>query len=169
MTPGQKLGDFCGTLLYCALELLVERAYNICATDIWSLGVLLFLMVIGHFPFRASSLEGVRHQILSANFRIPQDVSIDIFKVIVKKLMINQERKPTIDHIMRHPMIMESNTHSPPMSRQTHPGTVTTGIDNTMTVMGYKTEEIIDLLRDQNYNQVMTTYLILQHQSPGED
>ena len=125
--------------------------------------------MIGHFPFRASSSEGVRHQNLSANFRIPQDVSIDIFNVIIEKLMIKPQRRPTIEQIMRHPMIRERNACSPPMSRQTHPGTVSPGIVSTMTVMGYMSEEIIESLRDQNYNQVMGTYLILQHQSPVGD
>ncbi|ERE66104.1 sperm motility kinase X-like protein, partial [Cricetulus griseus] len=169
VTPGQKLRDIWGTLLYCAPELLVENAYDGCASGIWSLGVLLFLIVVRCFPFGASSSEGVRRQILAANFTIREHISIDIFNVIIEMLMINPDRRPTIDKIMRHPMIWESNRHSPPISTQKHPGTVSPGIVSTMTVMGYKSEEIIDSLRDQNYNQVMATYLILQHQSPGGD
>ncbi|EGW11402.1 Sperm motility kinase 2B [Cricetulus griseus] len=126
-------------------------------------------MVVGHFPFRASSSEGLRHQILPANFKIPQHVSIDIFNVIVEMLMINPDRRPTIDQIMTRPMIRDSKAHSPPMSTQKCPCTVNPGIVSTMTVMGYKSEEIIDSLRDETYNQVMATYLILQHQSPAGD
>ncbi|EGW14394.1 Sperm motility kinase 3 [Cricetulus griseus] len=84
-------------------------------------------------------------------------------------LMINPDRRPTIDQIMTRPMIRDSKTLSPPMSTQKRPFTVSPGIVSTMTVLGYKSEEIIDSLRDQNYNQVMATYLILQHQSPGGD
>ncbi|MEJ1286841.1 hypothetical protein NN561_017853 [Cricetulus griseus] len=167
--PGQKLRNFCGTLPYCAPELFVEKAYDGCAADIWSLGVLLFLMVVGRFPFWARSPKGVRRQILPANFRIPEHVSIDIFNVIVEMLMINPDRRPTIDQIMTRPMIRASKARSPPMSTQKCPCTVSPGIVSTMTVLGYKSEEIIDSLRDQNYNQVMATYLILQHQSPGGD
>ncbi|XP_035304848.1 sperm motility kinase isoform X1 [Cricetulus griseus] len=169
VTPGQKLRDYCGTLLYCAPELLLEKAYDGCAADIWSLGVLLFLMVVGRFPFQDSSSEGVRRQILAANVRIPEHVSRDIFNVIVKMLMIKPHRRPTVDQILMCPMIREGKPHSPPMSTQKHPGTVSRGIVSTMTVMGYKSEEIIDSLRDQKYNQVMATYPILQHQSPGGD
>ncbi|XP_035304940.1 sperm motility kinase 2B-like [Cricetulus griseus] len=169
VTPGQKLRDFCGTLLYCAPELLLEKAYDGCAADIWSLGVLLFLMVVGRFPFQDSSSEGVRRQILAANVRIPEHVSRDIFNVIVKMLMIKPHRRPTVDQILMCPMIREGKPHSPPMSPQKHPGTVSRGIVSTMTVMGYKSEEITDSLRDQKYNQVMATYPILQHQSPGGD
>ncbi|XP_035304430.1 sperm motility kinase X-like [Cricetulus griseus] len=169
VTPGQKLRNFCGTLLYCAPELFVEKAYDGCAADIWSLGVLLFLMVVGRFPFRDRSPKGVRRQILAANFKIPQHVSIDIFNVIVEMLMINPDRRPTIDQIMTRPMIRDSKTRSPPMSTQKLPCMVSPGIVSTMTVLGYTSEEIIDSLRDKTYNQVMATYLILQHQSPGGD
>ncbi|XP_051059203.1 sperm motility kinase X [Phodopus roborovskii] len=167
--PGQKLKDFCGTMPYCAPELFGEEAYDGCASDVWSLGVLLFLMVVGRFPFRSSSSDGLRRQILAANFSIPQHVSIDIFNVIVELLMINPGRRPTIDQIMRRPMIRASKTHSLTPSTKILPGTPNPSIVSTMTVMGYKPEEIIDSLRDQKYNQVMATYLILQHQSPGGD
>ncbi|XP_040593244.1 sperm motility kinase X-like [Mesocricetus auratus] len=169
VTPGQLLKDFCGTLLYCAPELFAEEAYDAYATDMWSLGVLLFLMVVGRFPFQASSSEGVRRQILAANFSIPQHVSMDIFNVIVELLMINPSRRPTIDQIMRRPMIRDRKAHSPPTSTQKLPGALSPNIVGTMMVMGNKYEEIMDSLRDPNYNQVMATYLILQHQSPGGD
>ncbi|MEJ1286839.1 hypothetical protein NN561_017851 [Cricetulus griseus] len=156
VTQGQKLRDIWGILLYCAPEIFVEKAYDGCAVDIWSLGVLLFLMVVGLFTFQTISSEGVRCQIMAANFRIPEHVSIDIFNVIVEMLMINPDRRPTIDQIMRHPMTRDSKAHSQPMSTQKSPGTVSPGIVSTMTVMGYKSEEIIDSLRDQNYNQVDT-------------
>ncbi|ERE66102.1 sperm motility kinase X-like protein [Cricetulus griseus] len=117
-------------------KIFVEKAYDGCAVDIWSLGVLLFLMVVGLFTFQTISSEGVRCQIMAANFRIPEHVSIDIFNVIVEMLMINPDRRPTIDQIMRHPMTRDSKAHSQPMSTQKSPGTVSPGIVSTMTVMG---------------------------------
>ncbi|XP_028718959.1 sperm motility kinase X-like [Peromyscus leucopus] len=101
--PGQKLGDFCGTLHYCAPELFGKEAYDGHATDIWSLGMLLFLMVAGHFPFNAYSSVRVIQQILTADFRVPSHVSVDIRDLILKLLMINPYRRPTIGQIMRFP------------------------------------------------------------------
>ncbi|XP_059112764.1 LOW QUALITY PROTEIN: sperm motility kinase X-like [Peromyscus eremicus] len=116
--PEQKFSDFCGTLYYCAPELFGEEAYDGRATDIWNLGVLLFLMVVGHFPFRDSSVAGVKQQILAANFKVPPHVSIDIFNVIVELLVINPGRRPTIGQIMRRPMVRNSEARSPPTSTQ---------------------------------------------------
>ncbi|XP_036031901.1 sperm motility kinase 2B-like [Onychomys torridus] len=167
--PGQRLGDFCGTLPYCAPELFGKEAYDGRATDIWSLGVLLFFMVTGRFPFNAYSDVRVIQQILDANFRVPPYVSVDIRDVILKLLIKNPYRRLTIGQIMRHPMVRNSEAHSPPTFPQSLPGTLSPGIVRAMTIMGYKSEEIIESLRDQKYNQVMATYLILQHQSPRGD
>uniref|UniRef100_A0A8C8UGI2 non-specific serine/threonine protein kinase n=1 Tax=Peromyscus maniculatus bairdii TaxID=230844 RepID=A0A8C8UGI2_PERMB len=116
--PEEKLGGFCGTLYYCAPELFGKEAYDGCSTDIWSLGVLLFLMVTGHFPFKASSVAGVIQQILTKNFRVPPHVSMDIFNVIVELLIINPGQRPTIGQIMRHPMVRSSEARSPTTSTQ---------------------------------------------------
>ncbi|OBS83387.1 hypothetical protein A6R68_22623 [Neotoma lepida] len=48
---GEKVKGFCGTIEYCAPEVLGDTQYEGLPTDIWSLGVLLFLLVTGHFPF----------------------------------------------------------------------------------------------------------------------
>nr|XP_042130415.1 sperm motility kinase X-like [Peromyscus maniculatus bairdii] len=165
--PGQRLFGFCGTLNYCALELFGKETYDGRATDIWNLGVLLFFMVTGSLPFKAYSSVRVIQQILTADFRVPPHVSVDIRDVILKLLIINPYRRLTIGEIMRHPMVRSSEAHSPPTSTQSLPGTPS--IVRAMTVMGYKSKETIESLRDHKYNQVVDSYLILQHQSPKGD
>ncbi|XP_042130372.2 sperm motility kinase 2B-like isoform X1 [Peromyscus maniculatus bairdii] len=165
--PGQRLFGFCGTLNYCAPELFGKETYDGRATDIWSLGVLLFFMVTGHLPFKAYSSVRVIQQILTADFRVPSHVSVDIRDLILKLLIINPYRRLTMVEIMRHPMVKSSEAHSPPTSTQSLPGTPS--IVRAMTVMGYKSKEIIESLRDHKYNQVVDSYLILQHQSPKGD
>ena len=50
-----KLKIFCGTPSYMAPEIVMKKEYNGFATDIWSLGVILFLMMTGNYPFRGQS------------------------------------------------------------------------------------------------------------------
>jgi serine/threonine protein kinase len=38
-----------------APEIVMKKEYNGFATDIWSLGVILFLMMTGNYPFRGQS------------------------------------------------------------------------------------------------------------------
>lgn len=52
---GQKLKIFCGTPSYMAPELTQKKEYDGKAVDMWALGVLLFVMLTGNFPFRGQS------------------------------------------------------------------------------------------------------------------
>ncbi|CAO2600552.1 Sperm motility kinase X [Lemmus lemmus] len=79
----QKLKNFCGTLAYCAPELLGVEPNDGYASDIWALGVLLYFMVARHVPFQATTSAGLRQQILAANFSLPPHVPINIFNIIV--------------------------------------------------------------------------------------
>jgi serine/threonine protein kinase len=49
------LYDVCGSKSYVAPEVLVEMGYDGCLADIWSLGICLFAMTTGFFPFVEAS------------------------------------------------------------------------------------------------------------------
>ncbi|KAM7317744.1 hypothetical protein ACRRTK_024046 [Alexandromys fortis] len=166
VVPGTKLKTFCRTLAYCAREVFGVEPYDGYASDVWSLGVLLYFMVARHLPFQASSSAGLRQQILAANFSVSHHVPSDIFSMIVELLMINPDGRPTISQILRRPMIRDSQARA---SIQSLPGIPSPSIVSTMTGMGYQREEMIECLRDQKYNQAMATYLSLQHRALGVD
>ncbi len=51
-TPGERLETSCGSLAYSAPEILLGDPYDAPAVDIWSIGVLLFMLVCGKLPFQ---------------------------------------------------------------------------------------------------------------------
>lgn len=52
-----KMKIFCGTPSYMAPEIVQKLEYRGEAADIWALGVLLFVMITGYFPYRGSTDE----------------------------------------------------------------------------------------------------------------
>jgi serine/threonine protein kinase len=54
-TPNQRLKVFCGTPSYMAPEITRKTDYEGRPVDMWALGVLLYVMLTGTFPFRGVS------------------------------------------------------------------------------------------------------------------
>ena len=65
--PHEVLSEPCGTLHYVAPEVL-RGAYNVKA-DMWAVGVIIFLMLYGYYPFDGSSDEQVMRAIVQAEPR----------------------------------------------------------------------------------------------------
>ena len=59
----KKIKIFCGTPSYMAPEIVQKKEYDGKAVDMWALGVLLFAMLTGTFPFRGISEQDLYYKI----------------------------------------------------------------------------------------------------------
>ena len=65
----------CGTPLNMAPEIMNDRPYNYKA-DIWSIGVQIFLLLTGTYPFIANTKEGLIHRIDVGLYSINRQLQI---------------------------------------------------------------------------------------------
>ena len=61
--PGKRLKVFCGTPSYMAPEIVRRTEYEGKPVDMWSLGILLYALLCGCFPFRAKSYPDLYRRI----------------------------------------------------------------------------------------------------------
>ena len=65
MKDGKSLKTPCGSLIYVSPEIISNKLYEGTATDIWSLGVILYLMVTGAYPFEEEHHLVLKNKIMS--------------------------------------------------------------------------------------------------------
>jgi serine/threonine protein kinase len=89
MSTGSRQ-TFCGTYEYMAPEIIKEKPYNQCI-DVWSLGILLYELIHGYSPFRATKAKGddehgeIFKKIIKLDIRIDKPVSKECKDLIMSK------------------------------------------------------------------------------------
>uniref|UniRef100_UPI00398EAA95 serine/threonine-protein kinase SIK3 homolog isoform X3 n=1 Tax=Pristiophorus japonicus TaxID=55135 RepID=UPI00398EAA95 len=101
-TPGQLLKTWCGSPPYAAPELFEGKEYDGPKVDIWSLGVVLYVLVCGALPFDGSTLQNLRARVLSGKFRIPFFMSTECEHLIRHMLVLDPSKRLSVDQICKH-------------------------------------------------------------------
>ena len=70
----QILKTACGSPHYASPEVIAQNGYTAEKSDIWSLGVCLFKMVTGIFPFEDPDISTLYSIILFGDFETPRDI-----------------------------------------------------------------------------------------------
>lgn len=98
-SPGQRLNTWCGSPPYAAPELFQGKEYSGPEVDIWSLGVVLYVLVCGALPFDGTTLTKLRARVLAGKFKIPFYLSSDCEKLIKKLLVLDPSKRATLDQV----------------------------------------------------------------------
>ncbi|GAB6018869.1 hypothetical protein CHUAL_000527 [Chamberlinius hualienensis] len=104
--PGEQLATWCGSPPYAAPEVFEGKKYTGPEIDIWSLGVVLYVLVCGALPFDGSTLQTLRDRVLSGRFRIPYFMSSECEHLVRKMLVLDPLKRYTIAQIKSHKWMM---------------------------------------------------------------
>ena len=96
--------DTIGTLLYCSPEVLRNNYSKEC--DMWSCGIIMYVLLSGHFPFFGKTEDDITKKILSGKFvfnkKYFSNVSDKAKDLISKCLIYNKNKRISAEEALKH-------------------------------------------------------------------
>ncbi|KAK6930590.1 EF-hand domain [Dillenia turbinata] len=109
--PGQRFCEIVGSPYYMAPEVL-RRNYGP-EVDVWSTGIILYILLCGVPPFWAETEEGIAHAIVKGEIDFERDpwpkVSEEAKDLVRNMLEPNPYSRLTIEEVLGHPWLKNAN------------------------------------------------------------
>jgi calcium/calmodulin-dependent protein kinase I len=106
-TPGQRLSRVVGSSYYVAPEVLKKSYTEAC--DLWSLGVIVYMLLSGAPPFYGKNDEAIKASIVQGEYSFPhelfRDVSDEAMAFVSTLLSYNTDYRYTAQQALTHPWL----------------------------------------------------------------
>ena len=160
----ELLHSSCGSPCYAAPEMIKGIEYRGINTDIWSSGIILYLMLCKSFPFNDKNNSKLYKKILSGKFNVPNILSNDAKDLIINLLKVNPQERIKINEIKNHPwfnIINKSKNFFKGIDINKTILPIDEDIIREMRKFGIERNIIITNLLKNNFNNITTTYNLL--------
>ncbi|XP_035290671.1 serine/threonine-protein kinase SIK2-like [Anguilla anguilla] len=167
--PGERLATWCGSPPYAAPEVFEGQQYEGPHLDIWSMGVVLYVLVCGALPFDGPTLPVLRQRVLEGRFRIPYFMTEDCEHLIRRMLVLDPSKRLSVAQIKEHRwMALDVPVQRPVLYKQSAPeeGGVAVGehseqVLRLMHSLGIDQQKTIESLQNKSYNHFAAIYYLL--------
>ncbi|XP_077396608.1 serine/threonine-protein kinase SIK2 isoform X2 [Festucalex cinctus] len=167
--PGEPLSTWCGSPPYAAPEIFEGQQYEGPQLDIWSMGVVLYVLVCGALPFDGPTLPVLRQRVLEGRFRIPYFMTEDCEHLIRRMLVLDPSKRLSVAQIKEHKwMALDVPVQRPVLYQQpvsaegeTAVGEYSEQVVRLMHSLGIDQHKTIESLQNKSYNHFAAIYYLL--------
>lgn len=103
---GERKKTLCGTPNYIAPEILNKKGHSY-EVDIWSIGCVMFTLLVGQPPFETKTLKDTYSKIRKCDYKLPQSLRKYPADLIMKMLQSDPTQRPSVHKCATHPFLTE--------------------------------------------------------------
>ncbi|TKA22853.1 hypothetical protein B0A50_07753 [Salinomyces thailandicus] len=160
---GRQLSTPCGSPHYAAPEVVSNKPYDGTQADVWSCGVILYVMLTGTTPYNYSQDGDIRvlfRDIAIARYFMPPTLSTEA-KDLIKRIFVPEpSRRITMDQVWDHPLL---HKYDEEFGFEGKAGTKMAAIGPTPTIDQWKVKRIQDVDRE-----ILRNMRTLWHSEPEQ-
>lgn len=90
----------CGTPNYIAPEVLTKVGHSYEA-DVWSIGCIMYTLLVGKPPFETSSLRETYARIKQVQYKTPMHISKPAMNMVSNMLQLNPVKRPSVSKLLK--------------------------------------------------------------------
>ena len=182
ITPRKRSHNYCGTPAYMAPEIFMDEVDNAQKVDIWSIGVIFYIMLSGSEPFHSneSDITALKQLVCRGQYKKVENISQQASELLRSLLNADPNCRPTAEELLNHPYLQDDETQNNPdntldnsagqnmeTAQNGEEKLIASPLDKTcMKQMkrlfpGMKKDELVRRVNEWNYDEFTATYLIL--------
>uniref|UniRef100_A0A7S1W0K7 non-specific serine/threonine protein kinase n=1 Tax=Neobodo designis TaxID=312471 RepID=A0A7S1W0K7_NEODS len=100
---GDLMSTVCGTPNYVAPEVIRDQGYSGFSADVWSCGIILYVMMSGHQAFDDPNVKALFNKIERGEYQMSRYFTEGAKDLISKILVVDAAKRLTIEEIIQHP------------------------------------------------------------------
>jgi serine/threonine protein kinase len=105
--PDELMSTICGTVPYAAPEILASVVYDGARADVWSLGIVTFVMATGRLPWLADDQTGMIREIMTGYLDFPNDFPEQVLPFCRRCLRVDPRDRPTVTELLDLPWLKD--------------------------------------------------------------
>ncbi|XP_049851707.1 serine/threonine-protein kinase MARK2-like [Schistocerca gregaria] len=164
--PGELRNTFCGSLTYTAPELIKRQMYEGRKVDVWSLGILLYVLVCGALPFNGDNFRELLTKIVVGKYQVPSYVSAECRDLLGIMLVVDPEERATLDEVRVDPWLRSEEGRAVPKSvvvdnKAKLPKQINKIVLQELVRMQLDREQLVSAIIEDPYGRLAASYYLL--------
>lgn len=154
-----------------APEIVRRAEYDGKPVDMWSMGILLYALLCGCFPFRAKAYPDLYRRIARGTFPIPEELSAPVKDLLNQLLTVDADQRITAHAALRHPWLQVQLVNAPNIEKMRLEITILISdkpgddldeqVIGELEKFGMGREEVIRLVLTKTHSSLATLYYLL--------